>query len=67
MDLVSSNPEFLNKLHGVKIELARAVSPGWAIAYISFAFSFFLSALGIMALIRSKRVAERIKDLPWSA
>ena len=62
VDLILSDIGFLSKVHEVGIGAAKATLPGWVLALCGFALGSFLFALGAIALVCFRRVAERIKN-----
>ena len=66
-DLMLSGAEFLSEVHEVRIGAVKIMLPDWILACASFAVGSFLFALGAIALVNFKRVAERIEGSPRPA
>jgi len=66
-DIMLSGMESLSGMHKVGMEANKITLPDWILACASFSAGSFLSVLGTIALVKFRRVVERIEDYPRPA
>lgn len=66
-DIIFSGMEFLSGMHEVRMGATKITLPGWILACASFSAGSFLFVLGAIALVKFRRVVERIEGSPRPA
>jgi len=66
-DIILSGMELLSGMHEVRMGATKITLPDWILACASFSAGSFLFALGAIALVKFRRVVERIEGSPRPA